>query len=80
MSKLEDPMTEAFWNDHANRAFISEYCLVRRDKKIDCGGRWAGAVILPDQPHRFGAKRGHPATTKTGYRHSAIRIGGCVWR
>jgi hypothetical protein len=51
MSKLETPMTEAFWMHHAKGAYLPEYCLVRRDKKIDCGGRWADAVILLDEPH-----------------------------
>ena len=51
MSKLETPMTEAFWEHHAHGAFISEYCLVKRDKARGCGGRWADAIILPEQPH-----------------------------
>jgi len=50
MSKLETPMTEAFWQQHAHGAFIPEYCLVRRAG--DCGGRYVDALILPDEPHR----------------------------
>src|SRR5256884_6955952 len=60
MSKLETPMTEAFWQRHANGAYLPEYCLVRRSKDIDCGSRLADAVILPDKPHGRGSIREYP--------------------
>jgi hypothetical protein len=61
MSKLETPMTEAFWQRHANGAYLPEYCLVRRSK--DCGGRLADAVILPDRPHGRATIREYPTLT-----------------
>jgi hypothetical protein len=60
MSKLETPMTEAFWQNHANGAFMPEYCLVKRRKTAGCGGRWADAIILPNEPHGLATFKDYP--------------------
>ena len=51
-------MTEAFWQQHAQGAFIPEYCLVRRAG--DCDGRYVDALILPDEPHRRATFKDYP--------------------
>jgi hypothetical protein len=58
MSKLETPMTEGFWENHAKGAYIREYCLVR--KGDGCARRLADAVILPDEPHRRATMQDYP--------------------
>jgi hypothetical protein len=47
MSKHETAMTEGFWLSGGKGAYIAEYPLVR--KAADRSGRWADAVILPDE-------------------------------
>jgi hypothetical protein len=59
MSKLETPMTETFWRQHARGGFIPEYCVVRR-RAGDCGGRYVDALILPDEPHGRAAFADYP--------------------
>jgi hypothetical protein len=60
MSKLETPMTEAFWQCHANGAYLPEYCLVYQNKKLDVGRRLVDAVILPEKPHGRASIREYP--------------------
>ena len=59
MSKLETPMTEAFWQLHANGAFLPEYPLVRRS--ADCSRRLCDAAILPDEAHGRARLQDYPS-------------------
>ena len=52
-------MTEAFWQLHANGAFLPEYPLVRRS--ADCSRRLCDAAILPDEPHGRARSQDYPS-------------------
>jgi len=60
MSKNETPMTEGFWRSHAKGTFLAEYPLVRR-RGTECTGRWADAIILPDEPYCRGSVEDYPS-------------------
>jgi len=59
VSKHETHITECFWETCANGAFLPEYPLVRRSP--DRSGRWADAVILPDEPHHRANVKDYPS-------------------
>lgn len=61
MSKLETPMTEAFWQAHAKGAFVAEYPLVRRSKAKQCSTRLCDAAIFPGEAHGRASVQDYPS-------------------
>ena len=61
MSKLETPMTEAFWLSQAPGAFIPEYPLVL--KASDRQRRCVDGLILPQEENRRASWREFPSLT-----------------